>query len=291
MLSIPRLAILLTLVIGIAYACAQLAAVVPEAFDAKAYWLASQADPYARSSVGQGYAYLYSPAFIQVLAPFQLLPWPVFSAAWTVVLVGLMVWAAGPWSLPLLAILPVFSAITIGNIEFFLVAAIVAGFRRPGTWAFVLLTKSSMGIGLVWFLVRREWRSLAWAMGVTLAVVAVSFALAPALWFDWVQVLTRNQDATVQIWTLPGPLWLRAGLGAVIVAVGARTNRPWTVPFGAAIALPVAWGSLWAIMAVGVVGVLRRDPHSVLARLERGRSRAARSAETPLPSPVQAARP
>ena len=285
--TIPRLLMTATMAIGIVYAYAQLAGVAPEAFDAKAYWLASQADPYARSSVGQGYAYLYSPAFVQAFAPFQLLPWPLFSAIWTVLMVGMLVWAAGPWSLLLLVILPVLSAVTIGNIEFFLAAAIVAGFRRPATWAFVLLTKSSMGIGLVWFLVRRDWRALAWAGGATAVIVAVSFVVAPRLWFDWANVLMRNREATVPIWTLSGPLWLRVAVGAGITALGARTDRAWTVPVGAAIALPVAWGSLWAILAVGVVGVVRRQPGSVLARLERGHSAGQGSVE-PRPSSAAA---
>lgn len=268
-----RLLIALVVALGAGYAVAQAAGVVPEAFDAKAYWLASQSDPYARSTVGQGYAYLYSPAFIQAFAPFQLLPWPAFTAAWTILMVLALAWTAGPWALPLLAILPVFSAITIGNIEFFLAAAVVAGFRYPASWAFVLLTKASMGVGLVWFAVRREWRSLAIALGATAGVAAISVALAPALWSQWLEVLTRNQTPVVTIWTLPGPLWLRMVVGAAIVVVGARTSRPWTVPIGASIALPVAWGSLWAIMIVGIVGVLRRTDGSILWRLERRETR------------------
>ena len=43
--------------------------------------------------------------------------------------------------------------------------AIVLGFRWPFTWAFVLLTKVTPGVGLLWFAVRREWRSLAIALG------------------------------------------------------------------------------------------------------------------------------
>lgn len=267
------LLIWLVLAFAALYALAQALGIVPEAFDAKAYWLAGQSDPYARSTVGQGYAYLYSPAFIQAFAPFQLLPWPAFTAVWTILMAGALVWTAGPWSLLLLAILPVFSAITIGNIEFFLAAAIVAGFRYPASWAFVLLTKSSMGVGLVWFLVRREWRSLLLAFGATVAIGGVSFLVAPSLWFDWLNVLTNNQSATVPIWTLPGPLWLRTAVGALVVAVGARLGRRWTVAVGASIALPVAWGSLWAIMFVAIVGIVRRQPGSILWRLEhRARS-------------------
>ena len=51
------------------------------------------------------------------------------------------------------------------------------GFRYPWTWGFVLLTKVTPGIGLLWFAVRREWRALAIALGVTGVIVAVSLVL------------------------------------------------------------------------------------------------------------------
>ena len=70
--------------------------------------------------------------------------------------------------------LPVSQEILIGNIHLLLAAAIVLGFRWPGTWAFVLLTKVTPGVGLLWFAVRREWRSLGIALGATAAIVAVS---------------------------------------------------------------------------------------------------------------------
>ena len=50
-----------------------------------------------------------------------------------------------------------------GNVSLLLAVAIVVGFRWPAAWALVLLTKITPGIGLLWFAVRREWRSLAWA--------------------------------------------------------------------------------------------------------------------------------
>lgn len=267
-LPIPRLAIAFTITIGILYAAAQALGIAPEAFDAKAYWLASQADPYARSTVGQGYAYLYSPAFIQAFAPFQLLPWPVFTAVWTLLIFGAFLWAAGPWALPLLAIVTVPSSISIGNLEFFLAAAIVAGFRWPGAWALPLLTKPTMGIGLLWFAVRREWRSLLIALGISALIAAVSFVAAPNLWFQWRDVLIANQNPTIDIWQLPGPLAVRVLIAAAIVVWGARTDRAWTVPVAAAIALPVARGAIWTIMAVGVFGALRRDSQSLITRLE-----------------------
>ena len=62
---------------------------------------------------------------------------------------------------------PVLFEFYLGNVHLLLALAIVLGFRWPAAWAFVLLTKITPGIGLLWFAVRREWRSLAIALGAT----------------------------------------------------------------------------------------------------------------------------
>jgi hypothetical protein len=252
--------ILGVLLVGAAYAAWQLTGGAPESQDSKAYYLAGLDDPYVRSQIGGDYAFLYSPAFAQALAPFRLLPIGTFVAVWTMLLIVALAWTAGRLALPLLLLQPVVASLALGNIEILIAAAIVAGFRWPAAWSFVLLSKVTPGIGLVWFAVRREWRSLAIALGATALIVAVSFALAPRFWFDWVDVLTKNQGATVSLPVLPGPLWLRVAIAALLVAWGARTNRRWTVPVGASIAIPVGWFTFLAIAAVGVAGIAIRTP-------------------------------
>jgi hypothetical protein len=54
-----------------------------------------------------------------------------------------------------------------GNIEILIAVAIVVGFRWPAAWSFVLLTKVTPGVGLLWFAVRREWNQLATALVAT----------------------------------------------------------------------------------------------------------------------------
>ena len=44
-------------------------------------------------------AYVYSPAFAQLLYPFTLLPWPVFAALWTGLAIGILFWMRVPWML------------------------------------------------------------------------------------------------------------------------------------------------------------------------------------------------
>ena len=90
---------------------------------------------------------------------------------------------------------PVFIELAMGNIHAFIAVAIVLGFRWPAAWAFVLLTKVTPGVGLLWFAVRREWRNLAIALGATAAIVAVSFVIAPALWAEWLDVLAGRSGA------------------------------------------------------------------------------------------------
>lgn len=249
--------------VGCAYAATQLLGIAPESQDSHAYYLADPLHPYVRATVGGDYAFLYSPLFAQAIEPLRLLGWPLFAAVWTLFLTACLVWAAGPWGLLLLIFQPVIASIALGNIELPIAAAIVLGFRWPAAWSFVLLSKLTPGIGLVWFAARREWRHLALALGATALLAAVSFAFAPGLWFDWASVLLANRDTQVHLWTLPGPIWLRVTVAGILVTWGARTDRRWTVPVGAAIALPVGWGTLFAVVAVGVVGVLRREADEV----------------------------
>src|SRR4029079_10017763 len=46
--------------------------------DARPYWTAVSQVPYATSQVGAHNAYLYSPAFLQLISPLRALPWQAF---------------------------------------------------------------------------------------------------------------------------------------------------------------------------------------------------------------------
>ncbi len=79
---------------------------------------------------------------------------------------------------------------------------------------------------------RREWRNLAIALGLTGAIVVASFAYAPGLWFEWpayMATITPSDGV---------PLWVRVVVAAALVAWGARTDRPWTVVLAVTIATP-----------------------------------------------------
>ena len=160
--------------------------------DARSYFGLNLSDLYAgRSDWNTIGAYPYSPAFAQLVYPLNLLPWTVFVGVWTALLIGAVYLLTGP-ELFLVGLLVGAMEIAGGNISLLLTLAIVAGFRRPWTWAFVLLTKITPGVGLLWFVLRREWRNLGIALGATAGVVAVSFLVLPDAWRDWIDLLRAN---------------------------------------------------------------------------------------------------
>jgi len=235
-------------------------------FDVKVYWdAAALSDPYGPLLDGAFDGYKYPPPLAQALAPFRAIPWPVFWGAWMLLLLAAYAFLAGRWALPLLFVYPlVFGEFWLGNINLFVAVAILVGFRWPAAWSAVLLTKITPGVGLLWFALRREWRSLGIALGATTAVAAVSFALAPDLWRDFVAV-ARGQLAVAQgghALEIPVVLPVRILVAIVVVGFGARTDRRWTVPVAAAIAAPFAW---WGFLAVAVAAIPLASPASAPA--------------------------
>lgn len=245
---------------GIAFAVLIGAGVLPFAVDAHAYWAANPLDPYHEAALSDFDAYFYSPAFTQAIWPLHALPWPIFAGLWTAAIVVAFTWLSGLWLGLVILLPPVFIEVAVGNIHAFLAVAIVLGFRWPATWAFVLLTKVTPGVGLLWFAVRREWRSLAIALGATAAIVAVSFAIAPPLWSQWLDVLAGRSGATNSDlgWYVAIPLWIRVPAAAALVAWAARTDRRWLVPVAAVLAMPVLWPNSFAV-AVGAIPLLAAD--------------------------------
>jgi len=217
-------------------------------FDARGFWIAWDGGLY-NIPWGDYEAYVYSPAFAQLLWPFTLLPWPVFAAGWTLASIGCLFWMRVPW---MLAFPGVIDDILRGNIHVFLAASIVLALRSPAAWAFGILTKVTPAVGLVWHAVRAEWRSVAIALGVTGIIVAVSFALSADLWLEWFGLLAENADTTARIRVIPVPLIVRLPIAALLIAFGARTDRAWVVPIGVMVGLPNVWTSSTALLAGSV---------------------------------------
>ena len=229
-------------------------------FDAFAYWSVDLAHPYARVA-GELGAFPYTPVAARLFAPASVLPWPAFWWLWSAALIGTVIWLGWRQALLVLAFPPVALELYHGNVHLLIAAAIALGIRYPAAWAFVLLTKATPGVGLVWFAVRREWRSLGIALGATAALVAISLVVDGRLWREWIlEGLLPVVNGPTQQFYIGIPLLFRLPAAALLVAWGARTDRLWTVPAGAALALPVLWLSGLSILAaIPAIERLRRD--------------------------------
>ena len=218
--------------------------------EAWCYWIPSIFDPYRQSDWTSPVAYVYSPAFLEAIAPLRALSWTAFVAIWTALLLGAVMFLTGP-RLLWLGVLVAAAELYGGNISLFLAVAIVLGFRWPVMWAFVILTKVTPGIGLLWFAVRREWRNLGIALAATAIVAGASAVSMPVAWQQWVHVLIANAGRDGTWAAVPVALWVRLPMAAALVIWGARTDRRWTVPVASMLALPALWfGSLSMLLAV-----------------------------------------
>jgi hypothetical protein len=187
------------------------------------------------------------------------LTFEVFTAIWRAILCAALVWLAGPFTILVLFTFPVASEINAGNIQLLAAVAIVLAFRRgvawPGLWAFVLLTKITPGIGLLWFAARRQWRALAVALGVTAAIAALTFVVWPDRWLDWLSLL-QGGGTPEPLSPFYLPFWPRFIGAAGIVLIGAWRGWRWPVVVGATLALP-AFYTISPSMLVGVLPFLR----------------------------------
>jgi hypothetical protein len=218
-------------------------------FDAFAYWAVDIADPY-RVPVGGLGAFTYTPVAARLFDPVGVLSWPTFLWLWTALLLGTVLWLGGRRFLWILAFPPVALELLHGNVHLLLAAMCVLGFRYPAVWAFGIFTKVTPGIGLLWFLVRGEWRNLSIALGLATVIGGVSLLVDGRLWPDWMSfALGAGSGGQVAQAQVPIPLQLRIPVAAVIVSWGARTDRRWTVPVAVMLALPVLWPSGFAVLA------------------------------------------
>jgi Glycosyltransferase family 87 len=230
-------------------------------YDAHSYWLAGgSAHPYA-ATVASGFddavnpfKYRYPPPLAQIFVLLHAVPWPVIAGLWVGMSFVVFLVLAGRWALPLLLFPPVLGELWFGNVNLLIALAIVIGMRWPAAWAFVLLTKMTPGIGLLWFAVRREWRALGIAIVATALVAAVSFVLAPAWWFEFRDAMTVQAGAAIDVPPLAVQISLpiRLVIAAVVVVYGARTDRAWLVPVAATIAAPALWGNVFVILVAAV---------------------------------------
>jgi hypothetical protein len=237
------------------------------------------------------HGYFYPPPMALLLIPLHILPWPIATTIWSGLL-GFCLWYAARWAgLPVIGLglvglalgfvdgtTAVLSWFLLGNVHIVMAAAIVAMLRYPAFAAVPLLTKVATGIGVVWFAVRGEWRKLAIAIGTTAGIFLVSFILVPSAWFDWLAFVIRVGDPHFGPVPVVGPpVAVRIAAAGAIVAWGARTDRPWTIPIAAGLAIPAMYA--WSFLPVwlGVVSIVAPSGPRELVSYLRGAAKPAAS--------------
>ncbi len=233
--------------------------------DGQAYWGLDLDMLYRGVRLGDQDAFLYSPAVAILFPPFSQLPYDVFYALFAALNLAALVYLVG-WELAAvgLFIVPISNEVARANVHLLLAVAIVVGFRYPATWAWVLLTKATPGVGLLWFAVRREWRNLAVAVGITALIAAVSFALVPDLWVRWFALLSGSADVTRPNAITQLPIAPRLIVAALVTALAAWRGIPALVPVASLIALPAIWVNSLS-MLVAVIPLARQSWMSAAA--------------------------
>lgn len=218
--------------------------------DSHAYWVVNPAEPYRGAALGASDAFFYAPVVAQLLGPFTALPFAVFRVGFA----ALDLVALGLSGTVYTLVLPgVIEDIVRGNIHILLAIVILAGFRFPGAWSAMLLTKVTPAVGLLWFAFRREWWALGQVALVTALIVAISVLIGGVeVWLDWLKLLfisSENQRTYTYLFGLaPPPLLVRMPMAVAVIAWGAWTDRRWTVPIAAFLGLPVIWPSGFALL-------------------------------------------
>lgn len=221
------------------------------ACDAASYYYVDDS-PYEWSDSPPGVPpFRYAPAFLWVLAPFQLLSFDGFVWLWAAMHVIVLIWLRAGWMLAI----PGFNEDVIrGNINVFIAALMVLAVRHGAAWAPILLTKVTPVVGLLWHAIRREWTSVAVAYTATVGVAAVGIMLSPNLWLAWMTaVFTADENYAGVNNVLP--LSLRIVIGASVVGVAALRRRAWALPVG----ILAAWPGLLppALMILAAIPRLR----------------------------------
>ncbi len=194
----------------------------------------------ARASLLATGGFLYSPAAAWLFLPLAALPWPASIAVYLGLdIAALTILARRFAPLLILAFPPVLLELINGNIHLWMALAIWFGIRWPAAWSFIFLTKVTPGVGVLWFAARREWRNLAVALGVTIGIVAIGFALAPKQWLEWFDLLAGATAMPVA--TILPPLWLRLPVAGAIAWYAGRTGRAWLIPVASLVAMPTIW--------------------------------------------------
>jgi hypothetical protein len=257
--------------------------------DELAYWRAGQRlvageplyDPAAVPNTP--YAFWNPPPIAQVLAPLTGLLTPEeFTAIWTVLLLACLWWLGGRsvvGGLALIAFLSVAVELRTRNMHLVLAVLTVLALRRSWIfWIPATALKVSPVLGGVYLLAAGRWREAVKVALAGLAVLAVSVALAPGAWTDFVTIVGGRAGseggALVAV-----PFWARFAVGAALAVGGGLVSArgaagralrlgPWALGeragevllvLGLTLANPTLWATALSLL-VAIVPLLRSRP-------------------------------
>jgi hypothetical protein len=223
-------------------------------YDSHAYWEAAHRldDLYNRPPLAKD-AYLYSPAFVQVLWPMAQLPWPAFAVLWAVLLTVAFFWLLKDlrptwFVIGMLACVP---EILTGNVYGLMAVCLVLGVRRGWPWALPLLTKVTPGVvGLFFHALRLDLRRLGAALLTTAIIGGSSVALDPSAWVDWVRFLVENRSSGATSAILPVPVRVVGAAAAVVLTwMAARRRSYWALAVAAVLVSPTLGPNTLTLLA------------------------------------------
>jgi hypothetical protein len=271
------------LVIGFVFAIAQVTGRAWRPVDAEDYWEASfrLGHLYPDVWLSTGYNFAAPPPIAQLFSLAHALPWGVVFVGWQMCLFACLWYACRGWALPVIAAgvvgigtgmryleAPLGLAL-LGNAGMLMTAGIVATVRAPAAAAIPFLLKLGPSIALLWHGRRKIARGV-----VAIAVgLAVSVALTPSAWPEWIAFVGRNY-AAAPLGELPVPFYVRAPVGALIVAYAGKTRRAWLVPIGSGLCVPADYGASFLTVWVGSLAFAPSPlalMHSLRYRLDASR--------------------
>jgi hypothetical protein len=271
--SLPPLGLVILAAIGAVFLAVVATTAWPNPTDEQAYWraaerLAAGQPVYLATSVpgDASYGYWYPPPLAQVLAPLTgLLSAEAFSVIWTALLLACLWWLAGRdvlVALALIAFLPVAVELRVRNVHLLLAVLLVLALRRSWLfWIPAAAIKVAPALGILYLAAARRLREAAIVAAAGLAVLAVSYVLAPATWSDFVTiVLSRTGTETASI--LPIPFAIRFLAGAALAALGGRAGGrrgEALLVIGITLANPTLWATALSLL-VALLPLWRSAP-------------------------------
>ena len=255
-------------IVGASAGMMQATGKLPNPQDAWGYWTADLSHLYP-DRWGPDGTYIYPPVLAQLMALLHPIGWAVFIVVWTTLLWACLAYMLGRWTwlfvyLGLAATVlgsaapfemsNVLGQALNGNVQLFIAAGIVMALRgRPAGWLPAVLTKVVAGIGLGWYVLRREWKPLFAALLIGGAVAAVSFVFSPSAWFEWVAWILKHSSIDSPVLLEPIPFVVRLPACLVLLVWGARTDRAWVVPIVVGFSTPALYMGTYPSMWIAAI--------------------------------------